>query len=538
MTENCTRMSQVALDELVRDPESRDWEDLRAHAVNCPSCSAEMTDWLRMGTVLRGMRDEAETIHPSEDDLLRFHLHRELLSEVERGEIESHLERCRSCTEELSAADTFDFSLIDRSNEPSPGVAKAHRVGSSGAIRSGVWRAVTRVVLHPAFAYAIALVACASAIRQAYFPPSSDSVAGPSRSLFGTSLRHTAPDATAFRPERMPSSPENAAAHRVPDGYEPNPDGRGSIADESETSHGRADPRLAGPPPEAGSSSRAPLDTDTHDNPIRAVGDSQSARPIFDSLRALEEGDRWWDDQYRRLSVVVAEPAIPARNLGLDLYERRGKDSRRKTLTVFWRPAEKAGIALLSDRQSGRPGTQWLFTPENRRIRQIAESTRDVRFDTTDFTYRDLDVLADMPFWSEADASAVLRGVETLDGVTCLVIELTAQTGYLGYSRIIVWLGDKDLVLRQAEFYEPDRPAWFEDFLGRVGPRSAGGAPVRRLRQWDVRWSEGIPTPHAIEFQTLPEGSTTKIEVIEVLHNQGFPDSMFSPANLAQQSNR
>lgn len=261
---------------------------------------------------------------------------------------------------------------------------------------------------------------------------------------------------------------------------------------------------------------------------VSATWAAESAREILDRRKTLDDGPRRWTDRYQRMRLAVEDGGV-VRRLELETYDRR-EHERQKSLVVFIAPAEKAGIGLLSHTAAGRSSNQWLYTPTTRRVRMVARGVRLNRFDITDFTYHDLDVLTEMPNWSEQDARSKLRPGETIDGVACHVIELEPHLEHIAYARIVVWLGQDDLVPRQIEFYsEPEQRGFFDWAFGRE--RDAG-QPVRRFRQMDIRSVGSIPVAHRIEVETPADHSRTTIDVVEVRFDRGLSDAFFSPGSL------
>jgi hypothetical protein len=182
------------------------------------------------------------------------------------------------------------------------------------------------------------------------------------------------------------------------------------------------------------------------------------------------------------------------------------------------------GTAFLAITHADRPADQWLYLPEGRRARRIGGEVRKQGFVGTDFTYHDLDLLAEMPSWTEADATSNLRGEATLDGVPCHVIELTPQREDIGYQRIVVWLGKDDLIARQIELYETaPSSGWFG-----LGGDGADAPPTRRIRQSDVRPVGRIPVPFHAEIETPSAGSKTIVTFTHVAFDQRLPDDLFS----------
>lgn len=257
-----------------------------------------------------------------------------------------------------------------------------------------------------------------------------------------------------------------------------------------------------------------------------------TAGPVLDHWRALEKGERWWNNRYQRMRMIVETSGGRKRALEIDVSDLRERSLLQKSLVVFRAPADRAGIALLGHSKPGAAADQWLYTPGSGYIRRINQNARYNRFDVTDFSYHDLDLLAMMPFWSEDDARSELRGKEIVDGVACHRIEFVPRRDYIKYKRIVLWLGQEDLVPRQLEFYQA--PAQPPGMLARWfgGSESTGEEPLRRFRQWDIRSVGTIPVAHRIEAQTVQDGSRTSIEVVEVRFNQDLDVSMFHSGRL------
>ena len=257
---------------------------------------------------------------------------------------------------------------------------------------------------------------------------------------------------------------------------------------------------------------------------------AETARQILDRQRALDDGGRRWTDRHERLQLEVLAPARAPRQLVVDLFDRKYPDHQQRTMAYFSAPDTVKGTAFLSISHPDRPDDQWLYLPEAKRARRIGGALRKQGFVGTDFTYHDLDLLAEMPSWTEADATSTLRGDETVDGVRCHVIELAPKREDIGYERIVLWLGTDDLVARQVEFYESAAPSgWFS--LGTSAPT----APTRRIRQSDVRPVGAIAVPFRAEVETPSAGTKTtaaggRIPITDLVHSGDRVAVTFSEA--------
>ena len=120
--------------------------------------------------------------HPPADQLARFHWHPEQLSELARSQIAQHLTVCPSCTEELATAATFDFSLLQSTEERSAehretppasiplvvSVPQPPAESRSVALRSRIGEMLDWlrwVGCHPAFTYSVIGLLCIPTFR-------------------------------------------------------------------------------------------------------------------------------------------------------------------------------------------------------------------------------------------------------------------------------------------------------------------------------------------------------------------------------------
>lgn len=238
------------------------------------------------------------------------------------------------------------------------------------------------------------------------------------------------------------------------------------------------------------------------------------ARDILDRRRALDVGERAWTDRHQHLQLAI-HTSTGDRARELDLYERKypGASPDQKSIIFFLAPAEIKGTAFLSWQNPGKPADQWLYLPELKRTRQITSSLRDQSFVGTDFTPHDLDLIAEMPSWTEADATSSLDGTEVVDGTRCSKITQTPVRKDIGYKRVITWLAEGDLVPRRLEFYDDS-------------------GIKKRIELSDLKTIGKVPVAHRIVVTTPAAGSSTTITVTEVQFNQSLEDELFTQQAL------
>jgi len=136
---SCRRAFDLDLADFVAGSARPEWAEFRAHYARCAECSAEVRAWTELHLLL-----QPPVAHPAEELLLRFETEPGRLPAAERRAVEEHLARCASCNDELAALRRFDFTAL----EP--------KVAASPAPSFAEW--LRRLVLHPAFAYAIVLL--------------------------------------------------------------------------------------------------------------------------------------------------------------------------------------------------------------------------------------------------------------------------------------------------------------------------------------------------------------------------------------------
>jgi outer membrane lipoprotein-sorting protein len=244
----------------------------------------------------------------------------------------------------------------------------------------------------------------------------------------------------------------------------------------------------------------------------------ETARQYLDRRKALDDGERHWDDRYQHLKLSIVDRRGGERLRELEVYEARYPEDEQKTILFFRAPAEVKGTGFLAFTHRGRPADQWLYLPELKRVRQITARARNESFVGTDLSYHDLDLIQEMISWSEDDARSSLLRDEAVDGVPTHVIELVPKREDIGYSRIVLWLGTEDYVPRRLEFYED------------------ASEPKKRLTQHDVRLVGKIPVAHQVIVETPAAGSRTTMDVAEVRFNQGLKAEQFSQRYLEQGS--
>jgi outer membrane lipoprotein-sorting protein len=239
-----------------------------------------------------------------------------------------------------------------------------------------------------------------------------------------------------------------------------------------------------------------------------------TARELLDQMKALDDTTRHWTDRTQTMTLGIHAKGGGERQRSLRVFDRRAPDGEDKSVSFFLTPPDVKGTAFLQWSHKGRNDDQWLYLPELDRTRRITAQGRDQSFMGTDFSYRDLELLAEIPDWTEADAASQLRGGEDIDARPCHVIELRPLAKDAGYGRIVLWLDTELLVSRKLDFFDDS------------------GVHVKTLHQRDFRNIGAIPTAHRLEMGQLEKGSRTEVEISDVRYDAALSDDVFTERQL------
>src|SRR5205809_876519 len=188
---SCLRAFDVDLADFVASSARPEWAEFRAHYARCAECSAEVRAWTELHLLL-----QPPAAHPAEELLLRFETERGLLPAAERRAVEEHLARCPSCNDELAALRRFDFAAL----EPKAAAAAEPRPSFAERLR--------RLVLHPAFAYAIVLLLLYPALEGRFPSPGQQAAREDRRTVADRPAGKSAP---ATRQKAAPAASANLA---------------------------------------------------------------------------------------------------------------------------------------------------------------------------------------------------------------------------------------------------------------------------------------------------------------------------------------
>ncbi len=149
-------------------------------------------------------------------------------------------------------------------------------------------------------------------------------------------------------------------------------------------------------------------------------------------------------------------------DLKMILRNRQGEESIRelrsrnlevegdgdKSLTIFDRPQDVKGTALLTFSHKTGADDQWLYLPALKRVKRIASNNKSGPFMGSEFAYEDISSQE-----VEKYTYRFLRE-ESLDGEDMFVFERYPVDRKSGYTRQVVWMDKDEYRERKIVFYD------------------------------------------------------------------------------------
>jgi hypothetical protein len=149
-------------------------------------------------------------------------------------------------------------------------------------------------------------------------------------------------------------------------------------------------------------------------------------------------------------------------NVKMILRNKHGKESIReirsktlevendgdKSLTIFDRPRDVKGTALLSFTHKEGPDDQWLYLPALKRVKRIASDNKSGPFMGSEFAYEDIT--------SQEVEKYTYKFIkdDSLNGMDVFVFERYPVDKKSGYTRQIIWMDKDNYKERKIEYYD------------------------------------------------------------------------------------
>ncbi len=243
--------------------------------------------------------------------------------------------------------------------------------------------------------------------------------------------------------------------------------------------------------------------------------------PFSAAADALPDGD----EIVRRVNARDEGEAV-ARNLAMQMTDRRGKTRTRKTrafrkyysdekrtVIFYLEPSnvKDTGFLTWDYANPGKDDDQWLYLPAMRKVRRISSSDRGDYFLGTDLTYEDIKLETRI---STEDYTRKTIGESEVDGHHCYLVESVpvdkATARELGYGKVEQCVDSEIWMVRQARYW---------DTRGKLLKTSY----IRDIRQVQDIW-----TQHRIEVENHKTGHKTVFLFSDVDYRGAVSDQLFS----------
>jgi len=119
-----------------------------------------------------------------------------------------------------------------------------------------------------------------------------------------------------------------------------------------------------------------------------------------------------------------------------------------KGLTIFDKPRDVKGTALLSFTHKEGADDQWLYLPALKRVKRISSNNKSGPFMGSEFAYEDISSQE-----VEKYTYKYIRD-DKIDGIDVFVMERYPVDKKSGYTRQIVWMDKAEYIARKIEFFD------------------------------------------------------------------------------------
>ena len=135
-----------------------------------------------------------------------------------------------------------------------------------------------------------------------------------------------------------------------------------------------------------------------------------------------------------------------SRNIRIKTLEVEGDGD--KSLSIFDRPRDVKGTALLNFSHKAGTDDQWLYLPALKRVKRISSANKSGSYMGSEFAYEDVT--------SQEVEKYNYKWIhdEEYKGEKCYVFERYPVYKNSGYTRQVVWLDQKDYKILRIEFFD------------------------------------------------------------------------------------
>ncbi len=158
--------------------------------------------------------------------------------------------------------------------------------------------------------------------------------------------------------------------------------------------------------------------------------------------------DNGWKDSEAKMIMTLRNRAGRKSIRYLRVRSMEVPGDGDKSMSIFDRPRDVKGTAVLTWSHALKPDDQWIFLPALRRVKRISSRNKSGPFMGSEFAYEDIS--------SQEVAKYTYKYLrdEYFNGKDCYVIERKPAYKYSGYKRQIVWIDKKHFNPQKTVYYD------------------------------------------------------------------------------------
>jgi len=241
-----------------------------------------------------------------------------------------------------------------------------------------------------------------------------------------------------------------------------------------------------------------------------------TGREVIDDAQK-KNGFSTWKDRTLGAHMDTYSGDALTRTREVEISEQTDPVGEHRTFMKFTAPADVQGTLFLHLSPRGAKDQQWLWTPQARRVRRLAEAQEDENFFGTDLSYRDLELLVRIQQWTDAEATAVLEPQpSTVDGKSCHVVVLTPKNEEFPYTKYRLLFETDTLLLRQVDVWDQN------------------GTLVKRVLPRKYERIGAYATAMESDVANVPAATHTVFALRDVRYDTGVPDGTFALSNISK----
>lgn len=163
---------------------------------------------------------------------------------------------------------------------------------------------------------------------------------------------------------------------------------------------------------------------------------------------AADKADEGWKDWSADAEMILKNRHGQSSSRAMRMQALEQSDDGDKRLIVFDSPRDVKGTAFLVFTHKTGNDDQWLYLPALKRVKRIASNNKSGPFVGSEFAYEDLS--------SQEVEKYKYKYIkeETVDGLSCYVLERYPVDRKSGYTKHIAWIDKQEFRNIKTEYYD------------------------------------------------------------------------------------